>query len=225
MTPETIDEHLAQRVDEYIERLFVPPDDALKQGLTEAEQAGLAALNVSANQGKLLYLLTKIAGAKRVLEIGLLGGYSTTWLARALPADGKVVSLELDQKHADVARANLDRAGVSDRVEIRVGHAIDSLRAMVEEDEEPFDLIFIDADKESYVNYLNLSVQLSRQGTVILADNLIRGGRVLEDEPPDTRARSIKVFNEALAAHPRLDSLILPIVRAYLDGLSISIVK
>lgn len=225
MTPEAIDEHLAQRVDEYIEGLFVPHDDALEWGLKEAEQAGLPAINVSANQGKLLYLITKIAGAKRVLEIGLLGGYSTAWLARALPPNGKVVSLELDQKHADIAHANLDRAGVGDRVEIRMGYAGDTLRAMIDQGEDPFDVIFIDADKESYVDYLNLSVQLSHQGTIILADNLIRGGRVLEDEPPDTPARSVKVFNEVLAAHPRLDSLILPVLRAYLDGLSISIVK
>lgn len=222
---DTFDETLARRVEEYIERMFVPRDEALEHGLEDAEEAGLPAINVSANVGKLLYLIARIARARRVLEIGLLGGFSTTWLARALPPDGKIVSLELDQKHAAIARKNLGRAGVGDRVEIRVGYAIDSLQAMVDAGEEPFDLIFIDADKQSYVDYLNLSIELSHPGTVILADNLIRGGSVLEADPPDVPARSVKAFNEALAAHPRLDSLILPIIRARLDGLSISIVK
>jgi predicted O-methyltransferase YrrM len=223
--PEALDERLAGRVDAYIEALFVPRDDALERGLKEAEQAGLPAINVSANEGKLLYLITRIAGARRVLEIGLLGGYSTTWLARALPPDGKVVSLELDQKHAELARANLDRAGVGDRIEIRVGYAIDTLRAMVNQGEEPFDVIFIDADKESYVDYLHMSIRLSRPGTVILADNVVRGGCVLEENPPDSPTRGVRDFNRAMAAHPRLDSLILPIFRERLDGLAISIVK
>jgi predicted O-methyltransferase YrrM len=223
--PDTFDDRLAQRVDEYIERLLVPRDPALEQGLADAERAGLPAINVSANQGKLLYLIAKIAGARRVLEIGTLGGYSTTWLTRALPPDGKVVTLELDRKHADVARRNLDRAGVGDRVEVRVGRAIDSLRALIDGGEAPFDLIFIDADKGSYVEYLNLSLQLARPGTVILADNLIRNGRVLQATPPDDSARGAKAYNDAMAAHPRLDSIILPIIRDNLDGLSISIVK
>jgi predicted O-methyltransferase YrrM len=154
-----------------------------------------------------------------------LGGYSATWLARALPVDGKVITLELDRKHADAARRNLDRAGVGDRVEIRVGRAIDSLRVMVDGGEAPFDVIFIDADKGSYVEYLNLSLQLARSGTVILADNLIRNGRVLKARPPDDSARGAKAYNDAMAAHPRLDSIILPIFRENLDGLSISIVK
>ena len=222
--PDTFDDKLAKRVDDYIERLFIPHDDALVQGLKDAEQAGLPAINVSANEGKLLYLIARIAGARRVLEIGTLGGYSTAWLARALPANGKLVTLELDQKHADVARKNLDRAGVGDRVEIRVGRAVVSLRAMVNRGEGPFDLIFIDADKESYVEYLNQSIQLARPGTVILSDNLIRNGRVLETHPSDNSARGAKAYNEAMAAHPRLDSLILPIIRENLDGLSISIV-
>ncbi|MGH2592411.1 MAG: O-methyltransferase [Anaerolineae bacterium] len=223
--PDTFDAKLAKRVDGYIERLFVPRDEALERGLKDAERAGLPAINVSANEGKLLYLIARIAGARRVLEIGTLGGYSTAWLAGALPADGKLVTLELDQKHADVARKNLDRAGVGDRIEIRVGRAVDSLRAMVNQGEGPFDLIFIDADKESYVEYLNLSIQLARPGAVILADNLIRNGRVLEAHPSDNSARGAKAYNEAMAAHPRLDSLILPIIRDDLDGLSISIVK
>ncbi len=222
--PNTFDDKLARRVDAYIERLFVPRDDALEQGLQDAGQAGLPAIHVSANEGKLLYLIARIANARRVLEIGTLGGYSTTWLARALPPDGELITLELDQEHADVARKNLDRAGVGDRVDIRVGRAAHSLRTMVDRGERPFDVIFIDADKESYVEYLTLSLRLARPGTIILADNLIRDGRVLEAQPADASARGAKAYNEAIAAHPRLDSLILPIIRQNLDGLSISIV-
>ncbi len=222
---ESFNEKLAQQVDGYIEGLFVPHDEALAQGLKDAEAAGLPSINVSANEGKLLYLITKMAQAKRVLEIGTLGGFSTTWLARALPGNGKLITLELDQKHADVARKNLDRAGVGDKVEIRVGRASDSLQKMITQGETPFDLIFIDADKPGYVEYLNRSLQLTRPGTVILADNLIRNGRVMDSHPGDESARGAKAYNDALAQHPRLESIILPILRETLDGLSISIVK
>lgn len=221
--PDTFDGRIARRVDEYIERLFVPRDSALEQGLIDAEQAGLPAISVSPSEGKLLYLIAKIAGAKRVLEIGTLGGYSTTWLARALPSGGRVVTLELEQRHADVARRNVDRTGVGERVEIRVGSAVDTLREMIERGEAPFDLIFIDADKKAYVEYLNLSMRLAHPGTVILADNVIR--RVMSPAPGDEDSRGIHAYNEAIAAHPRLESLILPIIRENLDGLSISIVR
>ncbi|CAG0935519.1 caffeoyl-CoA O-methyltransferase [Thermoflexales bacterium] len=222
---EPFDQELAAKVDHYIEQLFNPHDEALAQNLQNAQAAELPIINVSPNEGKLLYLLAKMAGAKRALEIGTLGGYSTTWLARALPADGKVVTLELDQKHAEVARKNLARAGVADRVEVRVGRAVDSLLDMIKQHAVPFDLIFIDADKVSYVEYLDLSLQLSHPGTVILADNVLRNGRVMDRPPADESARGAKAFNDALAAHPRLESIILPIIRANLDGLSISIVK
>ncbi|HET7375923.1 MAG TPA: O-methyltransferase [Anaerolineae bacterium] len=220
-----ISSQLARQVDEYIERLLVPHDAALEQGLKDAEAAGLPAINVSANEGKLLHLIAKMAQAKRILEIGTLGGYSTAWLARALPNDGKLVTLELDQKHADLARKNLDRAGVGKRVEIRVGSASASLKKMIEQHETAFDLIFIDANKDSYVDYLNLSLQLAHSGSIILADNLIRNGRALEKIPPDENARGAKAYNEAMAANPKLDSIILPIIRSNLDGISISIVK
>jgi caffeoyl-CoA O-methyltransferase len=222
---ESFDEQLAVKVDRYIEHLLNLHDEALAQNLQNAQVADLPTINVSPNEGKLLYLLTKMAGAKRVLEIGTLGGYSTTWLARALPTDGKVITLELDQKHAEVARQNLDRAGVADRVEVRVGRAADSLRTMIEQREAPFDLIFIDADKAGYVEYLDLSLHLSRPGTVILADNLIRNGRVMDERPPDESSRGAQAYNHALAVNQRLESIILPIIRDNLDGLSISIVK
>jgi len=222
---ESFDELLAVKVDRYIEHLFNPHDEALAQNLQNAQAADLPTINVSPNEGKLLYLLTKMTGAKRVLEIGTLGGYSTTWLARALPADGKVITLELDQKHAEVARKNFDRAGVANRVEVRVGRAVDSLRHMIDQHETPFDLIFIDADKAGYVEYLDLSLQLARPGTVILADNLIRNGRVMDERPQDDSSRGAQAYNRALAANQRLESIILPIIRENLDGLSISIVK
>ena len=222
---ESFNEQLATKVDHYIEHLLNPQDEALIQNLKNAQAADLPTINVSPNEGKLLYLLAKMAGARRVLEIGTLGGYSTTWLARALPADGKVITLELDEKHAAVARSNLARAGVADRVEVRVGRALETMRRMFDQHEAPFDLIFIDADKPSYMEYLDLSLQLSHAGTVILADNLIRNGRVLDAHPSDEAARGAQAFNNALAANQHLESIILPIIRANLDGLSISIVK
>ena len=222
---EQSNEQLALKVDRYIEALLIPSDEALAENLRKAQEADLPTINVSPNEGKLLYLITKIAGAKRVLEIGTLGGYSTTWLARGLPADGKVITLELDPKHAEVAGRNLERAGMASRVEVRVGRATETLRQMIDRREAPFDLIFIDADKMSYVEYLDLALQLSHAGTVILADNLIRNGRVIDDLPADESARGAKAFNDALAVNQRLDSIILPIIGDTLDGLSISMVK
>ena len=222
---EPFNEQLARRIDDYIEALFIPHDDALLQGLKAAESADLPSINVSPNEGKLLQLIARMAGANRVLEIGTLAGYSTVWLARGLPPGGRIITLELEPKHAEVARANLERAGVAERVEIRLGRAADTLQKMIAAREGPFDLIFIDADKPSYVEYLDLALQLARVGTIILGDNLIRNGRVLDETPPDANARGIRNFNAALASNPRLDSIILPIIRSSIDGLSISIVK
>jgi predicted O-methyltransferase YrrM len=219
------DEQLAQRIDAYIESLFVPPDPVLTANIAAADAAGLPAINVSPNQGQFLYLLTRIAGAKRILEIGTLGGYSTTWLARALPSDGKVISLEYSPLHAAVASKSIAAAGLADLIEIRVGDAAASLKAMIEAGEERFDLIFIDADKVGYVKYLELSLQLSRSGTVIIADNVIRNGAVMDENPSDANARGSREYNLAAAAHPRLESIILPLFRDKLDGMAISRVK
>ncbi len=221
---EAFNEQLAVQVDHYIERLFVTPDDALTHNLKDAAAAGLPTINISPNEGKLLYLIAKMVQAKRILEIGTLGGYSTTWLARALPAAGKLITLELDEQHAAVARRNLDRAGVGDRVEIMIGRGVDSLARLLDRNEQPFDLIFIDADKPSYVAYLHGALKLARAGTVILADNLIRNGRVMDEHPSDASAQGARAYNEAIAHHPRLESIVLPIIRENLDGLSISIV-
>jgi predicted O-methyltransferase YrrM len=222
---EPVNEQLIERIDAYIENLFTPRDEALSQNLADAGAAGLPAINVSPNQGRLLYMIAKLVGAKRVLEVGTLGGYSTTWLARALPADGVVVTLELDPGHAAVARKNLDRAQIAAAIDLRVGPAADSLRDLIRSGAPPFDLIFLDANKSGYVEYLNLSLELSRPGAVILADNVIRHGLVLDPDPKDPNDAGAKAFNELIARHPRLESLILPIVRHRVDGLSISLVR
>ena len=218
---------LLERIDRYIEELFVPEDPALSQNLADAIAAGLPDINVSANQGKLLHLLARISGAQRILEIGTLGGYSTTWLARALPPWGMLVTLEIDPRHAEVARRSIAGAVADVRVDVRVGRAADSLRQMIATNQPPFDFIFIDADKPGYAEYLELAIQLARPGTVIVADNLIRNGLVLESSLPeaDDNARAARAFNATLAAHPRLDSIILPIMRKTIDGLSISLVR
>jgi predicted O-methyltransferase YrrM len=218
------DGELAAQVDQYIEDLFVPRDPALEQGLADAAAAGLPEIAVSPNEGKLLHLLARLVRPARILEIGTLGGYSTTWLARALRSSGRLVSLELDPHHAEVARRNLARAGLADRVEIRVGPATETLRSMIAASEAPFDVVFVDADKETYPQYLELSLRLSRPGTLVLADNVVRNGGVLEPDSRDVRVQGARAFNAALAANPRLESIIVPIFRDQLDGLSISIV-
>jgi caffeoyl-CoA O-methyltransferase len=220
-----VNDDLLPRIDAYIETLAGGNDPALSQNVADALAAGMPEIQVSPNQGRLLYLLAKISGARRVLEIGTLAGYSTTWLARALPDDGRVISLELDQRHADVAHRNLVRADVASRVTIRVGRAADTLRDLIDRREAPFDFIFIDADKPGYMAYLELALQLSRPGTVILADNVIRNGAVMDDSPSDDNARAARAFNAAVATHPQLESIILPIMRKTIDGMSISVVK
>jgi predicted O-methyltransferase YrrM len=216
------DEQRVRRIDEYIEALFIPPDPILTANVANADAAGLPHINVTANQGKFLYLLARIAGARRVLEIGTLGGYSTTWLGRALPAEGRVVTLEFSPMHAEVARKNLLAAGLGGIVEIKVGDAAASLRAMIEAGEPPFDFIFIDADKTGYPKYLDLALQLSRAGTVIIADNIIRNGAVMEANPKNADDGGAKAYNNAVAANPRLESIALPMFKEKIDGMSIS---
>jgi predicted O-methyltransferase YrrM len=225
MAMQPVNEQLLEEVDAYIENLFVPRDATLEQNLKDAAEAGLPSINVSPNQGRLLYVIAKMTGARRVLEIGTLGGYSTTWLARALPEGGTVTTLELKAETAAIARKNLERAGAVGRVNIRIGRASETLDKMITAGEGPFDLIFIDADKTGYMGYLDQVLKLSRAGTVILADNLIRHGAVLVETPSDENATAVKQFNAAVAAHPRLESILLPILRGKIDGLSISVVK
>ena len=192
-------------VDHYLADLFVPRDEALEGALRASDAAGMPAIHVSPTQGKLLYLLARMAGAKNILEIGTLAGYSTLWLARALPPDGKVVTLELEPRHAEVARSNLARARCADRVELIVGKAADSLEALHRDRRGPFDFIFIDADKARYAQYLTGSLKLSRPGTVIVADNVVRKGRVLDDQSDDVNVRGVRRFNDALAKLPNVE--------------------
>ena len=222
---EQFNEQLVQRIDNYIEGLFVPADPVLAANISNANAAGLPAINVTANQGKFLYLLARIAGARRVLEIGTLGGYSTTWLGRAVPAGGRVISLEYSPVHAETARKSLTAAGLESVVEIRVGDAAASLQKMIDASEAPFDFIFIDADKSGYPKYLELTLQLSHPGTVIAADNIIRNGAVMEDNPADANDRGAKAYNEAVAAHPRLESIAIPMFKDKIDGIAISRVR
>ena len=211
---------LLKEIDAYVAGLYAPPDEALTAALRESERAGLPSINISASEGKLLQMLVEISGARRVLEIGTLGGYSAIHFARALPEDGALISLELDERYAEVARRNVERAGLSNKVEIREGDARDALAGIIENGEGPFDLIFIDADKEGYPEYLDWSLRLSRSGTLILGDNAIRGGSVMD--PDDLSSRAMREFNEKLAKDPRLSALILPLIRDRIDGLAIA---
>ncbi len=208
------------RIDSYVENLFATPDSALEAALRRSSESGLPKINVSPNQGRLLRLLAEIAGARRILEIGTLGGYSTIHLARALPEEGGMISLELSETRVEVARENITEAGLGEKVEVRAGDAKALLAEMVEEEIEPFDLTFIDADKEEYPEYLEWAIRLARPGSLILADNTIRGGGVIE--PEDKSARVIHKFNESLANDPRLSALILPLIRGRVDGLAIA---
>jgi predicted O-methyltransferase YrrM len=212
-------------VDSYIADLFLAPDPALEAALTSSAAAGLPAISVSPTQGKLLHVLARVQGARRILEIGTLGGYSTIWLARALPADGRLISLEVDPKHAEVAQTNLDRAGLSSAVEIRLGPALDTLPKLVSEGRGPFDLIFIDADKPGYADYLKWSLKLARQGTLIIADNVVRKGAVADSGSKDENVQGIRKFNEALAAEKRVTTTVIQTVgsKGY-DGLALILV-
>jgi len=216
---------LLRRIDDYIEGLFSANDEALEDALRSSEHNGLPRINVSANEGRLLYMLAKLCGARQILEIGTLGGYSTIWLARALPQDGRLITLEYEPKHAEVARANIERAGLSDKVEVRVGAGLDTLPQIEANGEGPFDLFFIDADKVNYPGYLQWAIRLSRPGSVILSDNLIRNGDVLDPAPDNQVATVVAQYNRELASNPRLESIILPITRDATDGLGISIVR
>jgi predicted O-methyltransferase YrrM len=204
--------------DHYVAGLCAHEDDALRLAREELGANGLPIIHVNPTEGKLLHVLARAAGARRILEIGTLGGYSAIWLARALPAGGTLLSLELDSHHADVARRNLERAGVADRVEVRVGPAADSLRALAAQGVAPFDLVFIDADKDGYPEYLELSYPLTRAGGLILADNTLSPA-VLDSSTDNGITR----YNKAVAAHTGLTASILPIIGRGTNGLSIAV--
>ncbi|GAA2131472.1 O-methyltransferase [Glycomyces algeriensis] len=210
-------------VDAFLSSLLVGEDEALAEAHTAAQRAGLPPISVSAAQGKLLYLLAKTLGAKRVLEIGTLGGYSAIWMARALPKDGHLVSLEYSPRHAEVASGNIARAGLVGIVEIRVGAAADTLPKLAAEGGEPFDMVFIDADKGGYPDYLDWSLQLTRPGGLIVADNVVRGGAVADGLSRDPNVQGVRSYLEKVAADPRLEGTVMQTVgvKGY-DGLSIA---
>jgi predicted O-methyltransferase YrrM len=212
-------------VDRYITDLLVPPDPALDAALQASAAAGLPPHNVSPNQGKLLLLLARVQGARTILEIGTLGGYSTIWLARALPADGRLITLEADPKHAEVARANIVRADLADVVELRLGRALDTLPQLAAEGRGPFDLIFIDADKPSNPDYFAWALKLSRRGSLIIADNVVRNGAVIDAASGDPSVQGVRRFNELLAESPRVSATALQTVgsKGY-DGFAIALV-
>jgi predicted O-methyltransferase YrrM len=208
-------------VDRYFADLLLAPDAALDAAVEASRGAGLPEIAVAANQGKLLHLMARATGARRILEIGTLGGYSAIWLARALPDGGKLTTLEFDPKHAEVARSNLARAGLADRAEVITGRALDTLPKLL----GPFDFVFIDADKHSYPDYFRWAVKLSRKGTVIVADNVVRDGKVADAKSADPAVVGVRRMTEAMAAEPRVSATVLQTVgvKGY-DGWAVALV-
>ena len=211
-------------LDDLFTRVLHSEDDALRAAREAGDAAGMPAIEVSAQHAKLLSLLVRMSGARRVLEIGTLAGYSTISLARAVGPEGSVVTLEYEPAHAEVAQQNLDRAGVADRVEIVVGAALDSLPGLA--DRAPFDLVFIDADKENNVAYVEWAIRLGRPGTVVVVDNIARSGRVLEPAPGDAQAQAVRAMFDMMGAHPRLDTAAIQTVGTKgWDGFAIAVVE
>jgi predicted O-methyltransferase YrrM len=213
-------------VDEYFTAAFVPRDPVLDAAASAREAAGLPPLDVSPGEGNVLQLLARLRGARTILEIGTFAGYSTIWLARALPPDGRLVTLEADPRHAALAEANLARAGLAGRVDLRVGPALETLPRLAAEGAGPFDLIFIDADKRNNPGYLEWSLRLARPGTLIVADNVVRGGGVAEPGTRDADALGVRRFIEMVAADPRLRAAAIQTVgRKGWDGLALILVE
>ncbi|MEM8831780.1 MAG: O-methyltransferase [Cyanobacteria bacterium P01_G01_bin.19] len=213
-------------VDRYIADFLAPQDDALLSTIESLDKAGMPQHSVSPNQGKLLYTLALLCNARNILEIGTLGGYSTIWLARALPDHGRLISLEYNSLHAEVARQNITRAGLKSKVEIRVGKAIELLPQIESESTTPFDLIFIDADKPPYTEYFQWAVKLARPGALIIADNVIREGKILDTNSEDEKVIGVQRFNEMLATNPDVTATILQTIgiKGY-DGMAIAVVN
>ena len=208
-------------VDQYTTGLLIPADSALEAALAASEAAGLPSISVTPSQGKLLMMLARLANAQRILEVGTLGGYSSIWLARALPPDGRLITLEANAKHAEVARSNIARAGLSEVIEVRLGDAAHTIQQL----EGSFDLIFIDADKKSIPHYLEWSLKLSRPGTLIIVDNVVRGGALIDSKSEDPNVRGARRMHEMIAAEPRLTATTLQTVgsKGY-DGLTLALV-
>ena len=212
-------------VDRYINSLIAPSDPALDAALEASVAAGLPPISVTPAQGKLLQLLARAQGARRILEIGTLAGYSTIWLARALPADGRVITLESDPARAAIARANIARAGLGDRVDVRIGAALDTLPRLAEEGQGPFDFTFIDADRPNAPEYFDWALTLSRRGSLIIVDNVVRKGRVIDAASEDPDIRGVRRFGERLAAETRVSATMVQTVGAKgYDGFALALV-
>jgi predicted O-methyltransferase YrrM len=222
---EDVSQDVWTEVDNYIGGELMHEDPDLTAVLRANAEAAMPAHDVSPTQGKLLHLLARIHGARQILEIGTLGGYSTIWLARALPPDGRLTSLEIDATRAQVARANLSRCGLDGRVDVRIGPALDTLQTLKSEGAGPFDLVFIDADKPNNPNYLEWALTLSRPGSIIIADNVVRDGAVVDPQSSDPNVRGIRRFLEAMGRHPRLTATAIQTVgvKGY-DGFALAIV-
>lgn len=221
-----MDNKIFEEVDNYIEGLLIPQDEALLKAEESLVTENIPQISVSPNQGKFLQILALSCNAKRILEVGTLAGYSTIWTARALPENGKLITIEFERLHAEVARKNIARAGLEEKVEIRDGKAMEVLQKMIEENEESFDFIFIDADKPPYTEYFQLALKLSRKGTVIVADNVIRNGDVLHINSQDEKVLGVQRFNKFLSECKEVNATIIQTVgvKEY-DGMAIAVVK
>ncbi len=221
-----MDQKLFESVDKYISALLAPEDEILKATVKSIDEAGMPQISVSPNQGKFLHIMALLSHAKNILEVGTLAGYSTIWMARALPPGGKLITLEVDPKHMDVARKNISKAGLSNKVDFRLGKAIEILPKLKTEKAGPFDLIFIDADKAPYTEYFQLALKLSRPGTLIIADNVIREGKVLNESTSDEMVKGAQRFNKTLAATSEVTAIILQMVgMKEWDGMALAIVN
>nr|WP_294871791.1 O-methyltransferase [uncultured Pedobacter sp.] len=221
-----MDQEIFGKVDHYISQMLAPEDEVLRETIKSLDTAEMPQISVTANQGKFLQVIALMCNAKRVLELGTLAGYSTIWLARSLPEDGKIVTIEFDPRHANVAKQNIKNAGLLDKVDIRVGKAMDLMLEIKEAKEESFDLIFIDADKPPYAEYFEMALSLSHPGTVIICDNVIREGKVLDENSTDDRVIGVQRFNKMLASNKNVTATILQTVgvKEY-DGMAIAVVK
>lgn len=221
-----MNEQLFEAVDQYIGNLFRDEDDCLKATAQSIIDSGIPQISISPNQGKFLHILARLANAKKILEVGTLGGYSTIWMARALPKDGKLITIEIDKKHAEVAKENFNRCGLSAKIDVRLGKAIDVLPILEQEGAGPFDMIFIDADKPPYTEYFQWALKLSRPGTLIIADNVVREGKILLEESPDEMVAGVKRFNKYLSECKDITATIFQTVGAKEhDGMAICIVN
>lgn len=221
-----MDQEIFGKVDHYISELLAPEDKVLQGTIKSLDDAEMPQISITANQGKFLQVIALMCNAKRVLELGTLGGYSTIWLARSIPDDGKIVTIEFDPRHANVAKQNIESAGLLAKVDLRIGKAMVVMAELKKANEEPFDLVFIDADKPPYAKYFEMALSLSRPGTVIICDNVIREGKVLDENSTDERVIGVQRFNKMLGSNHNVIATILQTVglKEY-DGMAIAVVK